>query len=80
MGVASLILSIIGLVIGVVGLIPLLGVLNWIALIFGLLGFIFGIIPIAKKKRSGVAIAGFVISILVLVIAIIRLILGGGIV
>jgi len=80
MGIVSLILSILALLIGVIGLVPLLGALNWVALVLGVLGFVFGIIPIAQKKKSGVALAGFIISILVIVMAVIRLILGGGIV
>ncbi len=79
MGIVSMILSIIALLIAVIGLVPLLGALNWVALVLGVLGFVFGIIPIAQKKKSGVAIAGFIISILVIVMAVIRLILGGGI-
>ncbi len=79
MGIASLILSILALLLAVIGLVPLLGMLNWIALVLGVLGLVFGIVPIVQKKKSGVAIAGFIISILVIIMAVIRLFLGGGI-
>jgi hypothetical protein len=79
MGVASMIISMIALLVALVGLVPFLGWLNWAALVLAALGLVFGIIPVAQKKKSGVAIAGFVFSILVIVIAVIRLFLGGGI-
>jgi hypothetical protein len=78
-GVASLIISIIALVVAIVGLVPFLGWVGWIALALGVVAFALGIIPLAQKRRSGAGIAGFIISILVLVLAIIRLIWGGGI-
>lgn len=79
MGIASLILSIVALVVAIAGLVPFLGILNWIAVILGAVAFVLGIIPLAQNRRSGVAVAGFVLSILVLVLAILRLIWGGGI-
>lgn len=79
MGVASLIISIVALVVAIIGLVPFLGILNWIAVVLGGLAFALGIIPLAQNRRSGAGIAGFVLSILVLVLAILRLIWGGGI-
>ena len=79
MGIVSLILSMIALVVAIVGLVPFLGILNWIAVAMGAVAFAFGIIPLAQNRRSGVGIAGFILSILVLVLAILRLIWGGGI-
>lgn len=75
----SIIFSILALVFALVGLVPFLGILNWIAIIFAIVGFISGIIGAVAGKRRGSYIAGIVISILVSCIAIIRLILGGGI-
>lgn len=77
MALASLILSIAGLAVGAVGLLPLLGFLEIFALILAGLGFIFGLIPIVKRALAPIAIAGFVISIVVIVMAVVRLALGG---
>ncbi|NLI98120.1 hypothetical protein GX441_05605 [bacterium] len=41
-------------------------ILFWAAPALSVLAFILGIIPIVRKKKSSVAVAGFVISILVL--------------
>ena len=54
-----------------VGLIPLLGWLNWLVLVFTFFGVVFG--ALAKNK------AGLIINVVVIVIAGIRLTLGGGI-
>lgn len=55
MGVASIVFGIIGLFFALIGLIPLLGIVNWIAIPLLVLGLIFGIIGICgkKKKRRG---------------------------
>jgi len=76
-GIASLVLSIAGLVFAAVGLVPLLGFLEVVALVFGIAGFVFGIIPIAKRLIAPMAIAGFIISIVVIVMAVFRLAIGG---
>jgi hypothetical protein len=77
MAIASLILGIIAIVLAAVGMVPLLGVLEFIALFLAIPGFIFGLIPIVKRVVAPVAIAGMVISILAIVIAVLRLALGG---
>lgn len=56
MGVASIVFGIIGLFFALLGLVPLLGIVNWIAIPILGLGLIFGIIGICGKKRSGSAI------------------------
>jgi hypothetical protein len=53
-----------------VGIIPLLGALNWLVLVFCVGGIIFGVFPERK--------IGLTINIAVGVVAIVRLILGGG--
>ena len=77
MGLASLVVSILALIIAVIGLIPLLGLLEWIALILGTIGFVFGIVPIARRLIAPLAISGFVISIVAIVMAVLRLAIGG---
>ncbi|MEZ5385182.1 MAG: hypothetical protein R3F13_06680 [Prosthecobacter sp.] len=53
-------------------LIPLLGALNWLVLVFCLAGIIFGVFPERK--------IGLTINIAVGVIALVRLIMGSGVV
>ena len=79
MGVASLVLSLIGMFLALIGLIPLLGIVNWFAGFILLIGFILGLIGTIVNKKKGLAIAGLVISFLFLILAVIRLIAGGGI-
>lgn len=75
----TLLFAILALLCAVIGLIPLLGLLEWIAVILAVLAFIIGIIGVVVKKQKGGAVAGLIISIIVLFMAIIRLIVGGGI-
>ena len=55
----------------IIGLIPMLGMLNWVVIPLALLGVIFGIF---SKNTGGLTLNG-----IVLIVAIIRLIAGGGI-
>lgn len=73
----SLILGIIGALFALIGLVPFLGILNWIAIPLLVIGLILGIIGCIKKK--GTSIAGTIICVLFLVVAIIRFIVGGGV-
>ena len=73
---ASLVLSIIGAIFGLIGLVPLLGFVNWIAIFILVIALILRFIGLNK---SGKANAGMLISIIFLIIAILRLFLGGGI-
>ncbi len=52
-------------------LIPLLGALNWLVLVFCVIGIIFGVFPERK--------IGLTINIAVGIVALVRLILGGGV-
>ncbi len=64
MGIASLVLSIVSLVLGFVPFVWL------IAIIPALVGLILGIISLAKKKQKGQSIAGIVISVITIVLLI----------
>jgi len=55
----------------VIGLIPLLGMLNWIVIPLALIGLIIGIF---SKKTGGLLLNG-----IVLIVSFLRLIVGGGI-
>ena len=74
----SLVFGIIALIFVLIGFVPFLGFLEWIGGIFAILGFISGIIGVFAQKRKGNAIAGFIINILVFLIAVVRILLGLG--
>jgi hypothetical protein len=71
MNVISSIIGIIALLIALVGFLPLLGWLNWLALPTAVVGLVIGLM---SKETSGRNI-----NMVVLALAIIRLVLGGGI-
>lgn len=77
MGIASFILSIVGLVVGAIGLVPLLGLLEWVALALGIMAFIMAIVPISRRIVAPFAIVGLILSIVVIVMAVLRLAVGG---
>jgi hypothetical protein len=65
----------------VLGLIPCLGWLNWFTLIFGKMAIILSIVALVADKdasRKSMAVIGLVLSSSAVVVAIIRLIIGGG--
>ncbi|MDQ3494383.1 MAG: hypothetical protein M3485_02340 [Pseudomonadota bacterium] len=82
MGLISLLWGIFALLWMIVALIPLLGWGNWFLIPFAALGAIIAAIGIATtpRERRGRAKAGLVLNALVIVVAIIRLGIGGGII
>lgn len=79
MGTASLVLSIVGIIITIVGFVPLLGWLNWFGVVILALALLFGFIGIFPSGGRGKAVAGMIISVVFLVIALLRLGIGGGV-
>lgn len=78
---SSLILAILGCVFVFIGAVPMLGWLNWIGIAFCLVGLISGVSGYRKNPVNKIIAAiGAIICGLLLVWAIIRLIMGGGIV
>lgn len=71
MDLISITIGIIALVGAFIGLIPLLGWLNWLVLPVAILGLVLGLLAKGDRGRN--------INIVVLVVAVIRLMLGGGI-
>ena len=79
MSIAGFILSLVAGFFMLIGLIPFLGIINWFTTLpAAILAIIFSAVGLSKSK-SGLAVAGLAISIIVLCIAILRLIIGGGI-
>ena len=81
MGVISLLWGIVALCFMVVALIPMLGIANWLLIPFAAVGAIIAAIGIlfTAPANRGRAKAGLVLNGIVIVVAIGRLILGGGI-
>ena len=74
----SIVFSIFALVFALIGLVPLLGIFNWIAIILAFVALISGIVGAAVGNRRGACVVGILISVIVLCVAVIRLVLGGG--
>ena len=73
---ASIILGVIGLFFVLMGLIPLLGIMNWLGIPLLVIGLAFGIAGIVKNKRRGANIAGTIICGIFIIIGTVRLIVG----
>lgn len=71
MNVLSVIIGVVALAIALVGFIPLLGWLNWLAIPIAVVGLIVGMFDVSRSGRNFNAI--------VLAFSAIRLFLGGGI-
>ncbi|MCA1714698.1 MAG: hypothetical protein LC715_06200 [Gammaproteobacteria bacterium] len=82
MGLISLLWGIFALLWMLLALIPLLGWGNWFLIPFAAIGAIIAAIGIATtaRERRGRAKAGLVLNGLVIVVAIVRLNLGGGVI
>ena len=79
MGVLSLVIGLITLVGMGIGLIPLLGWLNWFNIPIAIIGLVLGVAALSSGKR-GIATSGITVCSIVIVIGAIRLGLGGGII
>ena len=79
MAITGFILSLVAGFFLLIGILPFLGWSNWFTTIpIAILGIVFSSIAVAKY-RSSLGTAGLVIGCLVFVVAVIRLIIGGGI-
>jgi hypothetical protein len=72
MNLVSVIFGTVALILALVGLVPLIGWLNWVALPMCVLGLVFGIF--ARNKT------GMQLNLVVFVLAIFRLIMGDGLI
>lgn len=80
MGFISLIWGVFALLFMCLGLIPLLGWLNWLVIPFAAIGAILaGIGVLLRGEKSRRAKAGLALNVVVILVAAIRLSLGGGI-
>ena len=80
MAIAGFVISLVAALFMLIGLIPFLGWFNWFtSLPAAFLGAIISGVAAARHK-SGLAVAGLIISALVFFISLVRLFLGGGII
>ena len=80
MGLVSLIWGIAMALWMLLALIPLLGIMNWLVIPFAAIGALIAAIGVATTRREnrGRAKAGLLLNVAVMVVAAIRLSLGGG--
>ena len=81
MGLISLLWGVLAMLWMLLALIPLLGWGNWFLIPFAAIGAIIAAIGIAmtSREKRGRAKAGLVLNAIVIVVAVVRLNLGGGI-
>jgi hypothetical protein len=82
MGLISLLWGIVAMLWMVFALVPLLGITNWLLIPFAAVGALIAAIGIAltSREKRGRAKAGLVLNGIVIVVAIVRLNLGGGLI
>lgn len=82
MGLISLLWGIVAMVFMFIGLVPLLGWGNWLVIPFAGVGAIIAAIGIAitSREKRGRAKAGLVLNAIVIIVAAIRLSIGGGLI
>ena len=82
MGLVSLLWGIVAMLWMLIALIPLLGIFNWLLIPFAAIGALIGAIGFAMTapQNRGRAKAGLVLNAIVVVVAIVRLNLGGGLI
>ncbi|MUV13267.1 hypothetical protein [Noviluteimonas gilva] len=82
MGLISLIWGIVAALFMCIALIPLVGWANWLVIPFAAIGAVIGAIGVmlSSKGGNGRAKAGLILNGIVVVVAVIRLQMGGGII
>lgn len=81
MGLISVLWGIVAMIWMVVALIPIIGITNWLLIPFAAVGAVIAAIGIAltRSQNRGRAKAGLVMNGIVIIVAMVRLSLGGGI-
>lgn len=72
LNILSILIGLFALIFAIPGLIPLLGWMNWLAVIIGVIGLLVGVLSSKTGGRN--------LNIVVLIVAAIRLSIGGGII
>ena len=82
MGIVSLLWGIVAICWMLLALLPLLGWMNWFLIAFAAVGAVIAALGIAitRREHRGRAKAGLVLNALVILVALVRLHLGGGVI
>ena len=82
MGLVSLLWGIVAMLWMIVALIPLVGITNWLLIPFAAIGCLIAAVGIALTPpgRRGRAKAGLLLNAVVVIVAVVRLNLGGGLI
>ena len=82
MGLISILWGIVAMIWMVLALIPLVGITNWLLIPFAAIGAIIAAIGfmLTSPEKRGRAKAGLVLNAIVIIVAAIRLSMGGGII
>jgi len=80
MAAFSLVIGILVFGIMLLGIVPLLGWLNWFNIPLAVLGFALALISILGGKTKTSAIAGLILNLVALTVGALRLLIGGGII
>ena len=80
MGLISLLWGIVALFWMVLALIPVVGITNWLLIPFAAIGAVIAAIGIAltSRERRGRAKTGLVLNVVAILVAVVRLSIGGG--
>lgn len=70
LNIVSILVGLVSLIFVIPGIIPLLGALNWLAIPIAVVGLVIGVLSSKNTGRN--------LNIVILVIAVLRLSLGGG--
>ena len=81
MGVISILWGILAMVWMVLALIPVIGITNWLLIPFAAVGALIAAVGIlfTSSPKRGRAKAGLLLNLVVIVVAIVRLSMGGGV-
>lgn len=82
MGLISLLWGILAMIFMIFALIPFLGITNWLLIPFAAVGAIIAAIGVlfTRSEKRGRAKAGLVLNGIVIVVAVVRLGIGGGVI
>ena len=81
MNIAGLVMGILSIIGMAIGLIPLLGWMNWGVIPFAVIGLLVSIVGVVgARNNKGLGMAGIVLCVIAIVVGAIRLVIGFGVI